>query len=133
MSIYENGKIYKITSKKTKKVYIGSTTQHYLSKRMSIHRYHHKINYSGNASSSIIIKHNDAKIELIENYPCNNRVELLIREQYHIDNNNSCNLKSAHKQTYCNYCGCTHGSTTAHNQTKKHINNVKWCKTNLNL
>ena len=35
---YDNGKIYKIKSNQTNKIYVGSTTKTYLSQRMDQHR-----------------------------------------------------------------------------------------------
>ncbi len=88
-SDYSQGKIYKIVCNKTGLVYIGSTCKT-LEKRLKGHvndckRYldkksHHLI------SSIYVIFSNDYKIELIEDYPCNNRKELLQREYYYIDN-----------------------------------------------
>lgn len=75
---YANGKIYSIRSFQTDKYYIGSTTQS-LSKRFSIHTAIHKKkdNYS---TASEIMKYDDAYIELIEDYSCNNKNELNRRE-----------------------------------------------------
>ena len=83
---YDNGKIYKITSPHTDKIYIGSTTTSLKQ------RYHsHKTNY--NCSSIDILKHNDATIELIEDYPCNSRYELEQRERYYQEQYKNCIYK----------------------------------------
>ena len=79
---YKNGKIYSIRSYQTKNVYIGSTTQP-LTKRLSLHKT--KFNSwisekAGYVSSYEIIQYDDSYIELIEQYPCKNRSELLKRE-----------------------------------------------------
>jgi len=75
---YKNGRIYKIQSSKTKDVFIDSTTQD-LSRRMS----KLKSNYiiykdTGNRPSDAyeILKHDDAKILLIEMCPCGSIDEL---------------------------------------------------------
>lgn len=70
---YQNGKIYTIRSPHTPKYYIGGTTQP-LSKRFSFHKYRQ------NCRSREIINLGDAYIELMENYPCNNKMELDKRE-----------------------------------------------------
>jgi hypothetical protein len=81
---YADGKIYKITSPSTSKIYIGSTRQS-LQQRFS----NHISNYSSNrgVKSAEIIKHNNATIELIEDYSCNSKRELEKREAYHIKQN----------------------------------------------
>ena len=85
---YSNGKIYKIWSAQTERIYVGSTTQS-LSKRMAAHRYDMKINR--NTSSKIILAYPDARIELIESFPCNNSDELNAREGYWIRSENCVN------------------------------------------
>ena len=77
MPDYKTGKIYCIRSHLTDEVYIGSTTTP-LSTRMVGHRTKFK-NGSG-VSSSEILKHGDAYIELIEEFPCDNRDQLNRRE-----------------------------------------------------
>tara|TARA_R110000824_G_C14851146_1_gene640120 strand:+ start:25 stop:588 length:564 start_codon:yes stop_codon:yes gene_type:complete len=70
MPNYQNTKIYKIWSPNTEQVYIGATVQS-LSMRMAEHRKP----TSTTSSSKIIIGLGDAKIELIEEFPCNNKME----------------------------------------------------------
>ena len=67
---YQNTKIYKIWSPNTEQVYIGATVQS-LSMRMTEHRKPS----SSTSSSKIIINLGDAKIELLEEFPCNNKME----------------------------------------------------------
>ena len=67
---YQNTKIYKIWSPNTEQVYIGATVQS-LSRRMADHRKPS----SSTSSSKIIINLGDAKIELLEEFPCNNIME----------------------------------------------------------
>jgi len=83
---YKNGKIYAIRSYQTDDIYIGSTCSP-LSKRF----YEHKKCYERylkckyeNVSSFEIIKYEDAYIELIEKYPCNDKTELRKREGEYI-------------------------------------------------
>ncbi len=82
MPNYQNGKIYKITSPSTDKIYIGSTTQP-LCKRFSDHK--SIFNTGIIKSSSAIIIYEDCQIELIEECPCNTKKELLLREQYYMN------------------------------------------------
>lgn len=75
---YQNGKIYKIVSSHTNKIYIGSTISTLLRRF-----YGHKKNYDNKkkcCSSSEILKYDDAKIVLIENYPTTSRFFLELRE-----------------------------------------------------
>ena len=75
---YKNGKIYQIVSEQTDKVYIGSTTQK-LCKRMSDHRATMRLSQCG-ITSKEILQFSDARILLIEEYPCDNKEQLLKRE-----------------------------------------------------
>ena len=77
MPNYENGQIYMIWSPHTDKVYIGSTTQP-LHKRFHDHKHNHALYRRTTANK--IIDCCDAKIELIEDYPCANKAELNRRE-----------------------------------------------------
>ena len=78
MPDYKQGKIYQIWSPQTDRVYIGSTTQP-LHKRLDDHKSNIRTN-SKICSAVEIIKLGDAKIELIEEYPCENRQQLTRRE-----------------------------------------------------
>ena len=85
---YQLGKIYKIVSDKTDKVYVGSTTKKTLAQRMAQHRNNFKRFKQGlccNVTSFNILELGDAKIILIENFPCNNKDELHKRERYWIE------------------------------------------------
>ena len=85
MPNYQNGKIYKLICNTTNKVYIGSTTTT-LKQRL---RKHHTP--SNNTMSKQIIEGCNYEIILLENYPCNSKLELLKREGYFIDNNECIN------------------------------------------
>jgi len=89
MPDYKNGKIYKIYSPSKNLVYYGSTTQS-LSNRMSKHIWGYK-NNSNNTCSCKVLECEDYKIELIENYPCNNRHQLERKESEYIQNNDCVN------------------------------------------
>jgi len=86
---YENGKIYKIIDNTNGDIYVGSTCNK-LSRRITNHRasYNCYLNPNikqGYMRSFDILKNNDYKIILIEEYPCENKEQLLLREQYWID------------------------------------------------
>lgn len=81
MPDYKNGKIYKIESFEGKCMYIGSTCQQ-LSRRMAGHRRDNKVRHD--CSSGEVLKYEDAKIYLIELYPCNTKEELLRKEGEYI-------------------------------------------------
>lgn len=85
---YKNGKIYAIRSYQTDDIYIGSTCQP-LHKRFHDHIADYKcwlkeIKSASNMTSFKIIKYEDAYIELIEKYPCNDKDELRKREGKYI-------------------------------------------------
>jgi len=75
---YQNGKIYILKSNQTNKVYIGSTTRT-LKQRFHAHKYANTTN-----SKILLDGYNDVKIELLELYPCNNKIELLKKEGEYI-------------------------------------------------
>lgn len=91
---YSRGKIYKIVSDHTDKIYIGSTCNE-LHKRMHWHRSSYKKYLRGNGhnSSADILQFDDAKIILMEKYPCEDRNELVARERYYFD---------LHRDSLCN-------------------------------
>ena len=88
---YNNGKIFKIVSRKTNDVYIGSTIKD-LDKtinkyRLSYKNYlEHKLKYM---SLYNVVCYEDADIYLIENYQCENNDELERRRRY-IQTTTSC-------------------------------------------
>jgi hypothetical protein len=86
MSYYSKGKIYKITSKQTEKIYVGSTCESRLKRRLQKHKSNMKEYLEGTRTSYTtsfkILKFVDAKIELIEEYPCESKEELRTRERY---------------------------------------------------
>lgn len=80
MPDYTNGKIYTIRHPDSEKYYIGSTCQP-IHKRFNGHKTKY-INNILNPTSKILFELgvNDCYIELLENYPCNNKEELNKRE-----------------------------------------------------
>lgn len=90
MNKYEKAKIYKIESMLGNKIYIGSTTNDYLSNRMAKHRNRYKDYklekgdkyYSFDIFDEYGIE--NCVITLIENYKCNDINELRQRERFYI-------------------------------------------------
>lgn len=87
MPDYKNGKIYKMWSPQgtDEEVYYGSTCND-LRFRKSSHK-------NTNVCSSKILfeKYDDVRIELVEEYSCNNKAELNKREGHYIRENNCLN------------------------------------------
>ena len=89
MNRYEKGKIYKITDVGYNKCYIGSTCET-LSKRIDRHRccYRRYLTHQDGWTTSFLLFEEfgieNCKIELIENYPCNSKEELVRREGHYI-------------------------------------------------
>jgi hypothetical protein len=89
MNKYKNGKIYKITDVGYTKFYIGSTIRP-LSSRMSSHRYFYKKYLEGNyhcVTSFLLFDEfgvQNCKIELLEDYTCENNEQLLKKEGEYI-------------------------------------------------
>lgn len=86
---YANGKIYKIYVPGSNTCYIGSSCNK-LSKRMATHRSHYKAYLAGTFKTKLtsyeILQHAGAIIELIEDYPCERKEQLDMREGYFIRN-----------------------------------------------
>jgi predicted GIY-YIG superfamily endonuclease len=80
MSNYKNSKIYKIVNDENNKFYIGSTTQP-LHKRM----YGHRSKNNGCVSKNLDVDLKECKIILIEEFECNTRQEMLIKEREYFD------------------------------------------------
>lgn len=87
MKDYSKGKIYKIIDESNGDVYIGSTIQS-LEERFL----RHKIFKEYNKEKC------NCKIFLIEDYPCNSKRELEMREQYFIDNTDCINKTSSYRE-----------------------------------
>ena len=83
---YQLGKIYKIVCNVTDLVYIGSTCEPILARRlaghMSEYKRYQKGKYKRYLASFDILSNNDYDIVLIESYPCNTKDELHARERY---------------------------------------------------
>ncbi len=84
---YQKGKIYKIINDVNDDIYIGSSCIS-LAKRKYYHKYDmkksHKValySYLGELNLTL----DDCRIILVEEYSCDNKMELIKREQYWID------------------------------------------------
>ena len=91
---YQLGKIYKIVCNTTGIMYIGSTCEANLARRLSNHKSDFKRwkEKSKNVTASCeVIENNNYEIILIENYPCNSKDELHARERFFIENNHCVN------------------------------------------
>ena len=92
---YSNGKIYMIIAPNLRKQYIGSTTLT-LNKRMSAHRSkYNRRDRTDYTSAFQVLEDTDAYITLLENYPCNNKTELEIREGYYQSTIDCVNINQA--------------------------------------
>ena len=90
MPDYQQGKIYKIISPHTDKIYIGSTTKQYLSQRLAKHKSGFKawkLGKENKVNSYDLIELGDVEIILLETYPCNSKDELISRERHWYDLN----------------------------------------------
>ena len=96
---YQNGKIYMIESLINNCKYYGSTVDT-LSRRLAQHR--SSIKSGKTPSSKNVLKYDDARILLIELFPCNNRMELEAQEATYI-RNNDCVNKCIPQRTYREY------------------------------
>lgn len=83
---YKLGKIYKIVNGEL--VYFGSTCND-LRKRFFCHK-SKALSGKGNSSKKLF-ENEGAKIILVEKFPCNDKMELLKRERYYIENFNCVN------------------------------------------
>jgi len=82
---YQQGKIYKIVSPHTDKIYIGSTTKQYLSQRLAKHKSGFKAWQLGKENKMMsydLIQLGEVEILLLETYPCNSKDELISRERH---------------------------------------------------
>ena len=91
---FSKGKLYKLVSDFTEQVYVGGTIQE-LSVRKSEHekgcdRWINEKPNSPYVSSFELLKLGECRIELLENFPCNNRRELEERERYWIEHTPNC-------------------------------------------
>jgi hypothetical protein len=96
MPDYSKGKVYKIVvdTEMEYKPYIGSTCES-LSRRMSEHRSNYKRKGKNISSHELFDKFGveNCKIILLEEYPCENREQLMMKEREWFDKIECCNKK----------------------------------------
>tara|TARA_R110002096_G_scaffold25101_6_gene78850 strand:+ start:1806 stop:2237 length:432 start_codon:yes stop_codon:yes gene_type:complete len=96
---YKDGKIYKIVDNTNGNIYIGSTAEKRLCRRLQKHKAYYKSYFMGQSKTKTacfkIIDNGDYRIELIETFPCDNIDELHKREQYWLDNIDCININRA--------------------------------------
>ena len=91
MVSYINGKIYKLVCDNPELVYIGSTAQKYLSSRLCQHQ-----QPKNRCCSKQLLEAGNMRIVLVENYPCESKDQLRMREEYHIANMDCINIMKAY-------------------------------------
>ena len=93
MPNFQDGKIYKIVCSENDLIYVGSTTNKYLSQRLVAHRDTYSAwkrdNNKSYCSSNEILKSENYTIVLLELFPCNSKDALCAKEQEWIDKLNS--------------------------------------------
>ena len=90
MKDYSKGKIYKIVCNVTGLIYIGSTCEPTLARRLAKHTSLYKIWTNDNTkvcnmTSFKILENNNYDIILIEDYPCERKDQLHARERHYIE------------------------------------------------
>jgi hypothetical protein len=106
---FTKAKIYRIYSTTNPNlVYYGSTCKE-VSQRVMKHKFRYTSYLNGKSryvSSFIIIALGDYDAELVENYPCENVVELRKRERYYIENFPCVNknIPTRTRREYDKYC-----------------------------
>jgi hypothetical protein len=88
MPDYNKGKIYKIVDNTNDNIYIGSTCEPTLARRLAEHKNKFKLYLNGKyhfTSSFKILENNDYDIVLLEDVKCENRDQLFQRERYYQD------------------------------------------------
>ena len=97
---YQRGKIYQLIDNTNGNIYIGSTCEKTLARRLT----KHVSNYKGwlktgkkYAKSIEVLKNGDYKIVLIEEHPCETKDQLLRREQYFMEQMECINTCSAYR------------------------------------
>lgn len=106
MPDYQKSKIYKLYSPSKNLTYIGSTIEP-LSTRLAKHIYNYKAYKQDNAklylTAYLVLDCEDYKIELLEDYACNNKQQLLKKEGEYIIANECVNkhIAGRTKKEWC--------------------------------
>jgi len=97
---YKHSSIYKIVDNTNGNVYVGSTVQQPLVRRLDNHRNHYKDYLKGKERKCMsydIFVNGDYNIYLVVDYPCENRDQLRMREQYWIEKTTCINKHVAYR------------------------------------
>ena len=99
--LLQHAKIYQIINDKGQR-YVGSTTRKYLTQRFAEHKYSHNQRLKGKnvfcCSSTKVLQHPSARMEILESFPCDSVEELKIREQFYMSNlKDVVNLRSCYQ------------------------------------
>ena len=137
MPNYKQSKIYELRCNITNKIYYGSTTQKYLSSRLTEHKrdfmkWLKDNNNNSYLSSFEILKNGDYKIILVENFECKSKDELRAREQHYIDNNDCINKNKAYltEEDKTNYIKQYHKNRYETEKEKEKQYSKKYYQTN---
>ena len=84
---YQNGKIYRIVCSESGKQYIGSTCST-LTKRLHQHKKRNALGIGCSCKDFV-----DPQIFLVEDYPCERKEQLLMRERFWMENTDCVNIK----------------------------------------
>ena len=159
MSNYQNGTIYKLVCKDTSitDCYVGSTTCHNARKSAHKSACNNEKNKNYNLPVYRFIRDNGGwdswEFVLLEDYPCNKKKQLNIRERYWYEQSNATlndrypersqkeynteyfnrpeikeHRKERNKLKYtCNVCNCelTLANKSQHEKTQKHLRNLE--------
>jgi len=125
MPNYQLGKIYKIIDYSNNNIYIGSTTEPTLAKRLTKHRNSFKQWKDGKSNKCMsydIIENDNYDIVLLESCPCNSKDELQAKEKTYIQNNECINkyVPLRTKKEYYN-----DNAETIKNKVKQYAGNNK--------
>jgi hypothetical protein len=120
MNKFSNAKIYKVTDVNNNESYYGSTINS-LSLRKALHKNSYKKYKNGEFNKISIFDLFDkygvdnCEIELVEEFPCENKIELLNREGFYIKNN-ECVNKTIAGRTLKEYYADNKEKYRQHNQ-----------------
>lgn len=128
MPDYQNGKIYKLWSPQgtEEEVYYGSTCND-----LRFRKSQHKTSNKKCTSSILFEKYDDVRIELVEDYPCNNKAELNKKEGEYI-RENKCLNRYIPCRTYKEYCEDNKEKITEQRKERYANNKEKMAEQNKN-
>lgn len=122
MNKYQSGKIYQIVCNTTNLVFYGSTTEPNINRKLAGHKANLKKDNKNDISYKVL-ENNNYKMNLVEEYVCNSKEELLNREQYYIKNNECINEKKSNDVTILDI--------QLKELCKQNIKNEATCKSNI--